>query len=94
MYFIHKDFKRKWRNPVVIVGFLLIPVIFTFIFGIVFGSSEEQILPQVPVLVADNDTSLFSQFLLTALSQGELKKFMKMEVVEEEEHRPVSQPAQ
>lgn len=84
---IRKDFKRKWRNPVVILGFLLIPVIITFIFGIVFGSSEEQILPQVPVLVADKDASLLSQFLLTALGQGELKKFMKIEVVEEEQGR-------
>lgn len=87
LHLIQKDFKRKWRNPVVILGFLLIPVVFTFIFGIVFGSSEEQILPQVPVLVADKDTSILSQFLLTALSQGELKKFMKIEVVEEEQGR-------
>jgi ABC-2 type transport system permease protein len=87
LHLIRKDFKRKWRNPVVILGFLLIPVVFTFIFGIVFGSSEEQILPQVPVLVADKDTSILSQFLLTALSQGELKKFMKIEVVEEEQGR-------
>jgi ABC-2 type transport system permease protein len=86
-HLIQKDFKRKWRNPVVILGFLLIPVIFTFIFGIVFGSSEEQILPRVPVLVVDNDTSLFSQFLLTGLSQGELEELMEMEVVEEEQGR-------
>lgn len=86
-HLIQKDFKRKWRNPVVILGFLFIPVIFTFIFGIVFGSSEEQILPRVSVLVADNDASLLSQFLLTALSQGELEKFMKMEVVEEDQGR-------
>ncbi len=86
-HLIQKDFKRKWRNPVIILGFLLIPVVFTFIFGIVFGSSEEQILPQVSVLVADKDGSIFSQLLLSALSQGELKKFMKIEAVEEEQGR-------
>jgi ABC-2 type transport system permease protein len=87
LHLVRKDFKRKWKNPVVILGFLLIPVIFTLIFGIVFGSSEEQIMPQVSLLVADKDTSFFSQFLLTSLSQGELKKFIILEVVEEERGR-------
>jgi len=66
---------------------LLIPVIFTLIFGFVFGSTEEQILPQVPVLAVDKDQSFLSQFLLTALSQGELKKLISLKVVEEEEGR-------
>jgi len=86
-HLIQKDFKRKWKNPVVILGFLLIPVIFTIIFGIVFGSSEEQTLPQVPVLAVDKDKSFLSQFFLTALNQGELKKLVSIKVVEEEEGR-------
>lgn len=84
-HLIQKDFKRKWKNPVVILGFLLIPVIFTFIFGFVFGSSEEEILPEVQVLVVDNDSSFISQLLLSAFNQGELKKFIQTEVVEEEQ---------
>jgi len=84
-HLIQKDFKRKWKNPVVILGFILIPVIFTFIFGLVFGSSEEEILPKVQVLVVDKDKSFISQFLLTAFNQGELKKFIQVELVEEEE---------
>ncbi len=84
-HLIQKDFKRKWKNPVVILGFLLIPVIFTFIFGLVFGSSEEEILPKVQVLVVDKDKSFISQFLLAAFNQGELKKFIKTEKVEEEQ---------
>ena len=87
VHLIKKDFKRKWKNPVVILGFLLIPVIFTMIFGIVFGSSEEQTLPQVPILAVDKDKSFLSQFFITALSQGELKKFVSFKVVEEEEGR-------
>jgi ABC-2 type transport system permease protein len=86
-HLIQKDFKRKWKNPVVILGFLLIPIIFTIIFGIVFGSSEEQTLPQVPVLAVDKDKSFISQFFLTALNQGELKKLISLKVVEEEEGR-------
>jgi ABC-2 type transport system permease protein len=85
LHLIQKDFKRKWKNPVVILGFLLIPVIFTFIFGLVFGSSEEDILPEVRVLVVDKDKSFISQFLLSAFNQGELKKFIQAEVVEEEQ---------
>jgi ABC-2 type transport system permease protein len=85
LHLIQKDFKRKWKNPVVILGFMLIPVIFTFIFGLVFGSSEEEMLPKVKVLVVDKDKSFISQFLLTAFNQGELKKFIQAEVVEEEQ---------
>jgi ABC-2 type transport system permease protein len=87
LHLIQKDFKRKWKNPVVILGFLLIPVVFTIIFGIVFGSSEEQTLPQVSVLAVDKDKSFLSQFFLTALNQGELKKLVSLKVVEEEEGR-------
>ena len=87
IHLIQKDFRRKWKNPVVILGFLLIPVIFTFIFGFVFGSSEEEILPKVRVLVVDNDKSLISQFLIAAFNQGELKKFIQADVVEEKQGR-------
>jgi hypothetical protein len=80
---IKKDFKRKWKNPVVIIGFLFIPVIFTIIFGIVFGSSGEPSLPQVPVLAIDKDQGFLSQFFLTALNQGELKKLVSLKAVEE-----------
>jgi ABC-2 type transport system permease protein len=87
LHLIQKDFKRKWKNPVVILGFLLIPVVFTIIFGIVFGSSEEQTLPQVSVFAVDKDKSFLSQFFLTALNQEELKKLVSLKVVEEEEGR-------
>ena len=36
-----KDFLRKWRNPVVIVGFMLMPLLFSFLFGLIFGREEE-----------------------------------------------------
>jgi len=80
---IRKDFLRKWRNPVVIVGFMLMPLLFTAIFGLFFGKSEGNILPRISVLAADNDKSLLSQLFLTSLSQGELKKLIDVKVVEE-----------
>lgn len=86
-YLVQKDFRRKWRNPVVIIGFMLIPVLFTFIFGLVFGPSEEKILPQVTVLAVDDDKSFLSEFFLRSLTQGELNKLINLEKVEEEQGR-------
>ncbi len=82
---VWKDFKRKWKNPIVIIGFLLIPVVFTFIFGLVFGPQREEILPRISLLVVDDDKSLVSNFLTTAMSQGELKKMVELEPIESEE---------
>ncbi len=82
---VKKDFKRKWKNPVVILGFMLIPVLFTFIFGLVFGGQEENTLPRITLLVVDNDKSLISSFLTTAMSQGELKKMVELKPMETEE---------
>lgn len=86
-HLLGKDFKRKWRNPVVILGFMLIPLVFTLIFGMVFGSSEEQTLPKVKVLAADNDQSLLSGLFLGALTQGELSDLIELKNVEEREGR-------
>jgi len=82
---IKKDFKRKWKNPVVIIGFVLIPVFFTLIFGMVFGSSENNILPRVSVLVVDLDKSLVSNFLVTAMTQGEIKKMVELKPMDSED---------
>lgn len=82
---VKKDFKRKWKNPVVITGFMLIPVFFTLIFGMVFGSSEKNILPRVRVLVVDLDKSLVSNFLVTAMSQGEMKKMVELNPMDSED---------
>ncbi|MCJ7681231.1 MAG: ABC transporter permease [Candidatus Aminicenantes bacterium] len=82
---VRKDFRRKWKNPIVIIGFMLIPVLFTAIFGMVFNPSEDFTLPEIIILVADNDGSLVSNFLTTAMSQGELKKMAVLKPVGDEE---------
>lgn len=87
LHLVRKDFKRKWKNPVVIIGFILIPVVLTFIFGLVFGSAEEEILPKVSVLAVDNDKSFLSEFFLSALTQGELNELIDLKKIEEEEGR-------
>jgi ABC-2 type transport system permease protein len=86
-YLVRKDFKRKWKNPVVILGFLFIPIVFTVIFGMVFGSGGEGTLPQVKIFAADNDQSLISGLLLGALTQGELNELIELEAIEEDEGR-------
>jgi len=87
IHLLRKDFKRKWRNPVVIIGFMLIPLVFTVIFGMVFGSSDEQTLPRITVLAVDNDQSLLSGLFLRALTQGDLSNLIEMTNVDEEEGR-------
>lgn len=80
---ISKDFIRKWKNPLVILGFLLMPLLFTLILGAVFGSSNEPSLPKIRVLAANNDQSLLSKLFLGAFSQGELKELIDLEIVSE-----------
>ncbi len=88
-----KDFRRKWKNPVVIIGFLFIPVLFTLIFGAVFGGSGETKLPRIQVLSVDLDKSFVSQLVLSAMTQGELKEMIQLEPQdsEEEAHRTLEQ---
>jgi ABC-2 type transport system permease protein len=82
-----KDFIRKWRNPVVIMGFLLLPLIFTAMFGLIFGRAEEKTLPRISVLTVDKDQSFFSEFFLSFFKQGELGQSIKINKVKEEEGR-------
>ena len=88
-----KDFRKKWKNPVVIIGFLFIPLLFTLIFGAVFGSSGETKLPRIQVLSVDLDKSIVSQLILSAMTQGELKEMIQLEPLdrEEEAHQRLKQ---
>lgn len=82
-----KDFLRKWRNPVVLIGFILIPLVFTFILGQIFGPSEKETLPRISTLAVDKDHSFLSELYLGFFKQGELNKLIDLKKVEEEEGR-------
>lgn len=82
---VGKDFQKKWKNPTVIIGFMLIPLMFAFLFGLVFGGSGENTLPRIRVLVVDHDDSLVSRFFQTALSQGQLKEMIELHFMDREE---------
>jgi len=72
----------------VIIGFLLIPFVFTLIFAAVFGGAgEDETLPRISVITVDKDRSLLSRFFLSSLSQGELKKLLSLKEAEEPEGR-------
>ena len=71
-----------------IIGFLLIPFVFTLIFAAVFGGAgEDETLPRISVITVDKDRSLLSRFFLSSLSQGELKKLLSLKEAEEPEGR-------
>ena len=80
-----KDFIRKWRNPIVIIGFTLIPIVFAFIFGLIFGSSQERTLPRISFLAVDEDQSIFSELFLSSFKQGELNKIINLKKVDKEQ---------
>ena len=80
-----KDFRKKWKNPVVIIGFLFMPILFTLIFGAVFGGSGETKLPRIQVLSVDLDKSFVSQLVLSAMTQGELKEMIQLDPQDSEE---------
>ena len=80
-----KDFIRKWRNPIIIIGFTLIPVVFAFMFGLIFGPSQERTLPRISVLAVDEDQSFFSEFFLSSFKQGELNKIIDLKKVDKEQ---------
>ncbi len=82
---VAKDFRKKWKNPVVIIGFLFIPILFTLIFGAVFGGSGETKLPRIHVLSVDQDESIVSQLVLSAMTQGELNEMIQLEPIDSEE---------
>jgi len=87
-FLLRKDFIRKWKNPQVIIGFMLIPLVCTFIMGAVFGRQAEVSLPPIKILIVDNDQSILSQLLLGALTQGEFqKKITLVKLKEEKEGR-------
>jgi ABC-2 type transport system permease protein len=82
---VKKDFLKKWKNPFTILGFTMIPLLFTLIFGLVFGASGETKLPKIRVLVVDRDQSLVSRLVLSAMTQGEMAEMMDLIPMEDEE---------
>ena len=79
------DLRRRLRSPLAIVLMMLIPLVLTLIIGLVFGSSGDVGLPDIRVLLADNDDGFLSNFLQQGLQQESLGEMITLVDVEEAE---------
>jgi ABC-type multidrug transport system permease subunit len=73
---LSNDIRRRLKNPLSIILMLLIPVSMTLIVGIVFGPEGDVGMPEIKVLLVDEDGSFFSGFLKRGLEQGELGEML------------------
>jgi ABC-type multidrug transport system permease subunit len=81
-----KDWRRRLRNPAEFVIWLGIPLVIGLLITLAFGGRAGP-RPQARVLVADNDQSVLSRFLIGAMSQDAAAGFVRAEAVGEEEGR-------
>jgi len=79
------DLRRRLRSPLAIVLMMLIPLVLTLIIGLVFGRSGDVGLPDIRVLLADNDDGFLSNFLQQGLQQESLGEMITLVDVEEAE---------
>jgi len=65
---------RRFYNPSGFILLVSLPLIFTFLIGSIFSSSDKKnILPQVNLLIVDNDSSFVSRLVTGAFGQGDMK---------------------
>lgn len=77
---LQKDLRRALRNPGPLLINLALPLSVTALVGFTFGSSNESGgIGKIKIAVADEDKSLFSQFLSGAFNQGDAKKYLQVE---------------
>jgi ABC-2 type transport system permease protein len=67
---VTKDLRRAWRNPIPWLVFLLMPMLITALIGLAFGGQGSG-LGRIRLAVVDEDDSLLSGFLRSALNQRE-----------------------
>ena len=81
-----KDWRRRRRNPLEVFLWIGIPLIIGLLMVVAFGGTGGP-RPQAHVLVADEDHTLVSGFLLGALSRQTADGFVRAEEVDREEGR-------
>ncbi len=79
-----KDILRRLHDPLALVLWLLIPVAILTLLVLAFG---QQTTPTVKLLVADNDDTFVSNFVLGAFGQGQMAEMFEAQEVTEEEGR-------
>lgn len=78
------DLKRRAKSPFSILVLLIIPFVLTTLIGSIFGQNdEENKLPSIKVLLADNDKNLISKFLTGSFDTSQMKDMFQVTIVEE-----------
>jgi ABC-type Na+ efflux pump permease subunit len=81
-----KDLRRRLNDPMALVLWTLIPFAILALLLLAFGSGGGTTL-QAHLLVADNDGSFLSGFLVGAFGQGPMTELVRVEQVSEEDGR-------
>jgi len=81
-----KDLRRLRRNPWVLVINLSLPFLICALMGLAFGGgSSDRGVGTIKIAVVDEDDSALSNFLRSALQQGEAREFLQPAVMSREE---------
>jgi ABC-2 type transport system permease protein len=80
-----KDLRRAWRNPLPLVINLALPLCITALIGLVFGGKPEaNALGRVRLAIVDEDDSLLTGMLRSAVTQREAVKHLDPMFVDRE----------
>jgi len=76
---LKKDINRKLANPAGYLIMLAMPLFFTLLMGVIFSPREKQnILPQVRLLLVDQDSSFVSNMMINMFNRGELADMFRV----------------
>ena len=79
---LKKDILLKVKNPVGFLVLMALPLVFTFMMGAIFSSSDKEVkLPVIHLLVEDHDSSVFSEFLLGSFRNGQMAEMFDLRTV-------------
>jgi ABC-2 type transport system permease protein len=83
------ELRRKLRDPVSMVVWMVIPFFMVGLMAAVFGPRGQGSLPKVTMLVVDHDQGLISRLLESALTSQELAASLDVKIVGEPEARRI-----
>lgn len=79
---VYKDFIRQLKKPWVVLTFMAIPVLMTWMISSVFGTGKEAPEIVLHVAVLDQDKEFFSSMLRSMSSQSDEAKNLKVHLVD------------
>jgi len=79
-----KDLRRRMRAPLSVISMILIPIVLTFIVGMVFGGSGDTKIEGIKVLFVNEDSGMASSFIGQGFSQSQLSELVHLETVDRE----------